>query len=106
RLAPPALVFRSVPESDYPPPTLLRAGSLTRGLAGLRAGGVQSGNGGHAAPESADDGPVGEFDSEKQRDQLLLLLHLEANLWRGSLVSRPSLKRADSGDILYGMEIQ
>ena len=28
---PPALVICSVPESDYPPPTLLRAGSLTRG---------------------------------------------------------------------------
>src|SRR2546421_633647 len=58
------------------------------------------------APEAADDGPVEEFDWEKKHDQLLVLLHLEANLWRGSLVSRPSLKRADSGDILYGMEIQ
>ena len=39
---PPALVIRCRPESDYPPSTLLRSGSLTRGVLDFRAGGGQA----------------------------------------------------------------
>ena len=39
---PPALWIRPSPEADYPPPTLLRAGSLTRGAIWFAGGAGRS----------------------------------------------------------------